>query len=221
MLSQPLPDGGAAVKLLKLAVCPHARSPQNQMKAEADREFLKYLLSKRKVSGPREYKFSWLDITSAEREKLYEIGEQSGLLTHYEFSGIKAAGTSRNDAARRVLDKTRERAFLKLKTELGRTAHFWFRPRQLSSLYIDFYWRKAKVGVVVTGPLMDDLWHAGRKRIGAFRFARNYFSNSPPELRNLTILVVSYYTVWHQPSEFVAAIKEQLIASGHYPRLSA
>jgi hypothetical protein len=191
------------------------------VKAEADREFLKYLLSKREVSGPREYRFSWLDITSAEREKLYEIGEQSGLLTQYEFSGIKSAGTSRNDAARRVLDKTRERAFLKLKTELGRTAHFWLSPRQISSLYIDFYWRKAKVGAVITGPLMDDLWHAGRKRVGAFRLTRKYVSNLPPELRDLTILIVPYYMVWHQPSEFVTAIKEQLIASGHYPRLSA
>jgi hypothetical protein len=190
------------------------------MKAEADREFLKYLLSKRKVFGPREYRFSWLDITSAEREKLYEIGEHSGLLTQYEFSGMKSAGTSRNDAARRVLDKTRERAFLKLKTELGGKAHFWLKPRQLACLYIDFYWRKAKVGVVVTGPLMDDLWHGGRKRVGAFRLTRKYLSNLPPELRDLTILIVPYYMVWHRPSEFVTAIKEQLIASGHYPRLS-
>jgi hypothetical protein len=203
-----------------LEVCPHAGSPQNQMKAEADRQFLKYLLSKRKASGPREYKFSWLDITSAEREKLYEIGDQAGLLTHYEFSGIKTAGTSRNDAARRVLDKTRERAFLKLKTELGRTAHFWFRPRQLSALYIDFYWRKAKVSVVITGPLMDDLGHAGRKRVGSFRFARRFFSKLPTDFRDLTILAVPYYVIWHQPSEFVTAIKEQLIASGHYPRLN-
>jgi len=191
------------------------------MKVEADREFLKYLLSKRKVSGPRAYRFSWLDITSAEREKLYEIGEQSGLLTHYEFSGIKSAGTSRNDAARRVLDKTRERAFLKLKTEFGGTAHFWVRPRQLSRLCIDFYWRKANVGVVLTGPLADDLLHAGSKRVGDFRLTRNFLSNLPPALRYLTFLVVPYYVVWHQPSEFIGAIKQQLIASGHYPRLNA
>jgi hypothetical protein len=189
------------------------------MKVEADREFLKYLLSKRKVSGPRGNRFSWLDMTSAEREKLYEIGEQSGLLTQYEFSGIKSSGTSRNDAARRVLDKTSERAFLKLKTEFGGTAHFWVRPRQLS--FIDFYWRKAKVGVVLTGPLMDDLWHAGRKRVGDFRLKRNILSDLPPEMRYLTLLVVPYYVVWHQPSEFIGAIKQELIASGHYPRLSA
>src|ERR1700674_1816636 len=113
---------------------------RQSMKVEADEKFLKYLLSKRREFGPRAYKSSWLDITSAEREKLYEIGEQSDLLTQYEFSGVKSAGTSHNDAARRVLDKTRERAFLKLKTELGRTAHFWLSPRQISSLYIDFYW---------------------------------------------------------------------------------
>ena len=191
------------------------------MKAEADREFLAHLLSKRKVSGPRDDRFSWLNITRAEREKLYQIGEQAGLLTQYEFSGIKTAGTSRNDAARRVVDKTRERAFLTLKTELGGKAHFWLSPRQFASLYIDFYWRKAKVGVLITGPLMDNIWEAGKKRIGSFRFAKRIFSKLPPEFRDLTILAVPYYVVWHQPSEFVTEIKEQLIASGHYPRLSA
>jgi hypothetical protein len=113
------------------------------MKVEADEKFLKYLLSKRRELGPKAYKFSWLDITPAEREKLYEIGVQSAVLTQYEFSGVKSAGTSRNDAARRVLDMTHARAFSKLKAEFGAKAHFWVRPKKLCFLHIDFYWRKA------------------------------------------------------------------------------
>src|ERR1700680_4071176 len=85
---------------------------RQSMKVEAHEKSLKYLLSKRRELGPGSFgKFSWLNITSAEREKLYEIGEQSDLLTQYEFSGVKSAGTSHNDAARRVLDMAHGRAF--------------------------------------------------------------------------------------------------------------
>jgi hypothetical protein len=187
------------------------------MNAEVDEKFLRYLLSKRKEIGPRRYRFSFLDITSGERKRLYEIGEQAGLLTPYEFSGIKSAGISRNDAARRVLALTRERAFTKLKVEFGAKAHFWVQPKQCF-LYIDFYWRRANLGVVITGPLMDHLYRAGPER------TRDHHVKSLSrsfELKGLTILTFPYYVVWHHPSEFIKKIRQKLIGSGHYSRLNA
>ena len=191
------------------------------MKVDADENFLKYLVSKRREFGPRAYKFSWLDITPAEKEKLYEIGAQSGLLTQYEFSGVKSAGTSRNDAARRVLDTTHGRAFSKLKAEFGAKAQFWVRPKQLCLLHVNFYWRKAHLGVVITGPLMDDLRRAGPERTRDERIERDFINALPPDLRGLTVLTFPYYVVWHQPSEFIKTVTQKLIGSGHYPKLSA
>lgn len=186
-----------------------------------DEKFLKNLLSKRREFGPRAYRFSYLDITSAEREKLYEIAEQSGLLTHYEFSGIKSAGTSRNNAARRLIQATRDRAFSRLKREFGAKAHFWVRPIQLYVGDIDFYWRRAKLGVTITGPLLDAHDRAGLERVRDRRFEYDFASTLPPELKGFAVLTFPYYEVWHQPSEFIRKIRHSLVASGHYPRLSA
>ena len=187
------------------------------MKPEVDEKFLKHLLSKRKEFKLGSYPFSWLDITPAEREKLYEAGEQCGFLTTYEFSGIKASGTSRNDAANRLLDKTHERAFTKLKAEFGSKAHFWVKPKQLCFLRVGFYWRLARIGVVITGPPRDDLNRFGPARTKDSCSVRQDFL--PPDLKGLTLLSFPYYVVWHQPSEFIRKIRQKLIASGHYPRL--
>ena len=113
-------------------------------------------LSKRKHIFHGGSVFTWLDIDSNERRKLYEIAKQHGLLTEYQFSGIKACGVSRNDAVRWLMEKTRNRALEKLRVEFGSRAHFWVRPRRLSYVDIDFYRRSAKLGIVITGPLKDD-----------------------------------------------------------------
>lgn len=187
------------------------------VKAPEHQEFLTDLLSKRKDIDLNGYgRVSRLDITSDEREKLYEIGERCGLLTTYEFSGISCSGMSRNDAARRLLDKTRKRAFARLRDEFGAAAHFWPEPRQLPT--VDFYWRLAKLGVVITGPLFD---YSGptAARARDVRTDRNYHC-FPKNLKDLMILSFPYYFVWHHPSEFIAKIKQKLVASGRYPRLS-
>jgi hypothetical protein len=181
-----------------------------------DEKFLKHLLSKRKELGPRSHRFSCLDITPAEKEKLYEIGAQAGLLTQYEFNGIKSVGTSHNDAACRVLDMTRQRAFSKLKAEFGAKAHFWVKPKQLCYPQVDFYWRKAQLGVVISGPLKDALHRGGPERI-----RDEHIEMLPTEQSRLSTITFPYYIVWHQPSEFIKKIRQKLIASGHYPRLGA
>lgn len=187
----------------------------------ADEKFLKGLLSKRKESGTRSLRYSWLDITPADRERLYDIGKRSGLLTRYEFSGITSSGISRNDAARMLLHITRKRAFEKLRTEFGAKAHFWANPQQFGFLGIDFYWRLAKLAVVITGPLRDNLKRAGqtRTRDSWIGFQGDDLCKLSPNTTDLAVLTFPYYVVWHHPSDFIAEIREKLVASGCYPRL--
>lgn len=130
-------------------------------------EFLKGLFSKRKQLRLRSGSLSWLDLTATERDKLYEEAEKRGLLTRYEFSGIQSLGISRNNAADRLLQATRQHAFEKLKAEFGAKARFWADPPQLSSLGVDFYWKLAKLAIHITGPLTDAVWRAGPTRARA------------------------------------------------------
>src|SRR5438445_8333442 len=178
-----------------------------------DQEFLSSLFSKRKEHRLGRNSFSSLDITPAERKKLYEMAQQRGLLTSYEFSGIQSFGISRNDAARTMLQKTRERALEKLRNEFGAKAHFWVNPRQLWS--VDFYWRSARVGVVITGPLQDDLSRGARVRRRDSRVGAKQRSVSIPGVNswNLTLLSFPYYAIWHHPSDFLSRIKHKLIVS--------
>lgn len=190
------------------------------MKSGLDEKFLKHLLSKRKEIKFGTDSLSWLNITATEREKLYEVGAQCGLLTSYEFSGVKSLGTSHNNAARRLLDKTHKRAFARLKTEFGSKAHFWVRPKELFPM--DFYWRLARIGVAITGPLKDDLNRRGPARTRDFRMGllEDLVSYLPPNFQGMTVLTFPYYVVWHHPTEFVRRIRQKLAASGRYPRLS-
>lgn len=167
----------------------------------------------------RTFSYTYLDITPAERTKLYALARQRGLLTHYEFSGVESFGVNRNDAARTVLQKTHERALEKLKIEFGAKAHFWVNPKQL--LGVDFYWRSAKLGVVISGPLQDDLGRADPARMRDWRFKAKERSVTIPGVNSWTIIVLTfpYYVVWHHPSDFLSHIKDRLLASGCYPRL--
>lgn len=191
------------------------------MKSEANQEFLKGLASKRKILRWGLSSFlTYLDITPAERTKLYELARQRGLLTCYEFSGIKSFGINRNDAARMMLQKTRDRAFEKLKIEFGAEARFWVNPKQLCG-EADFYWRLAKLGVVISGPLLDDLSRGDPMRGRDSRTESKERSVTIPGVNswNFTLLSFPYYLVWHHPSDFLNRIKRKLVASGCYPRL--
>lgn len=190
------------------------------MKSEATQEFLNSLSSKRKTLRlGRTSSLTYLDITPTERTRLYELARQRGLLTRYEFSGVESFGVNRNDAARTVLLKTHERALEKLKIEFGAKAHFWVNPKQFLS--VDFYWRSAKLGVAISGPLQDDLGRADRVRKRDCRFEAKERSVTIPGVNSWTIALLSfpYYVVWHHPAEFLSHIKDRLLASGCYPRL--
>ena len=72
------------------------------MNNEEVNEFFKRLLSRRRQVKVGRYSLSYLDISPADSEKLYEEAERRGLLASYEFSGVKSFGTNRNDACRRL-----------------------------------------------------------------------------------------------------------------------
>jgi len=115
---------------------------------------------------------------------------------------------------------TRERAFTKLRAEFGAKAHFWVKPKQLSFLRVDFYWRLARIGVVITGPPRDNLYRFGsaRTRDSCIDMRQDFL---PPNLTGLSVLSFPYYMVWRHPFDFVKQIRHKLIASKRYPRLSA
>jgi hypothetical protein len=180
------------------------------------------LLSKRKqIRLPGRSVLNWLDIDPNERKKLYEIAKQHGFLTEYQFSGIKAHGVSRNDAARWLMEKTRDRALKKLKVAFGSRAHFWVQPRRLSYVSIDFYWRTANLGIVITGPLKDDPHRGDPVRTKHVPPSSKDAATNAMRLgvEGLTILTVPYYHIWHRPSDFLRQIKRKLILSGRYPKL--
>jgi len=191
------------------------------MNSNITEEFLHSLVSKRKELKLTGCSISWLEITPTERKELYEIAKERGLLIGYKFSGIMSYGISRNDAGCSLLESTRERAFEKLRTEFGAKARFWIRPKQLSIIGIDFYWRTAKLGVLITGPLRDDPRRGDpvRTRDSCVGREQDFDWALPPNMKGLAILKFPYYQVWHHPSDFLDQIKHRLITSGYYPKL--
>src|ERR1700744_1280089 len=121
------------------------------------------------------------------------------------------------------MDKTRKRALEKLRGEFGSRAHFWVQPRRLSYVEIDFYWRSAKLGVVISGPLKDDPYRGDSVRAKDPAPSSKDAAISAMRLgvEDITIFMVPYYQVWHRPSLFLEQIRSKLILSGQYPKLSA
>jgi len=160
-------------------------------------------------------------LTSEERKTLYCAARESGLLMRYEFSGIPSYGVSRSHAAALLLEVTHQKALGLLRREFGSCARFWVRPKQLSILGTDFYWKKAKLGLAITGPLMDDPYRGDPKRTRDSRpeLEQQLDSLIPESMKGLAIIKVPYYLVWHQPSDFIRRINSKLIASGQYTRL--
>jgi hypothetical protein len=181
-------------------------------------EYIKELASKRRVfRSPDGFSLSYVSLTPEEEERLFEFAKGQGLLTRYEFSGIPAYGVSRNNAAHRLLEGTRQKAFELLRRVFGSSAHFRSQPSNLS--VADFYWRKARLALLITGPNLDDRTRAEptRSRDPSPKLYEEF--NSSPEKPKL--ITVPYYLVWHQPARFLDQIRQELVASGQYPRLVA
>jgi hypothetical protein len=169
------------------------------------------------------HKICWVDLTVEECKTVYDAAKERGLLLRYEFSGIAFYGPNRTYAADLLLEATRQKVFRLLRREFGSSARFWIRPTPLSFLGIDFYWRKARLGLAITGPLIDDLYRGDprRTRDSKPELEREFDCRIPVNMRGLSIIKIPYYSVWHRPSEVVNCIKKRLVASGQYPRLLA
>ncbi len=160
-------------------------------------------------------------LTPEERKTLYGAAKECGLLVRYEFSGIPSYGVTRSHAAALLLEVTHQKALGLLQREFGACARFWVRPKQLSILGVNFYWKKAKLGLAITGPLIDDP-HRGdprRTRDSRPELEQELHSGIPEGMKALAIIKLPYYLVWHQPSAFISRINSKLAASGQYPRL--
>ncbi len=115
------------------------------------------------------------------------------------------------------MERTRARAFEILRKEFGASARFWPRPENTPVPWPDFYWRKANVAVVITGPLHDVPGPATARMRSESVVNGAYFSGA---MQRMKINRLAYYLVWHRPGEFMAVIRAALVASGKYPKLS-
>lgn len=174
-------------------------------------------------SGPRSVPS--LEIQNA-KDKIREEARRRGLLHRYDFSGIVANGVSRNDAAEQLMKQARARAFDLLRKEFGASAHFWPRasiriPVLREVFSVDFYWRKANLGVELTGPLVMNRVTGELKRShGAPDFPVEFMDpRYQGEAKHVKIMKLPYYLLWHDPSRFVGEIRKALVASGKFPNL--
>jgi hypothetical protein len=153
------------------------------------------------------------------KRTLREEAQTRGLLPRSEFSGVSAHGVDRNDAAKQLMKECFARAFELLRREFGSRAHFWPRPKFPVS--VDFYWRKANLAVVLTGPLHDRLnrpMSAPRAR-DARDLVETLAEGCSGDAKYMKVLRVPYYDVYRHPSNFLATIRAELVASGKYPKL--
>lgn len=166
-------------------------------------------------------------MTETGRRSLLAECEKRGIsVQSHSFSNISIDGVSRHDAAEWLLERTFQKALSLLRKEFGACARFWPRPGDVG---IDFYWRKARLAVTISGPLnrrrfcLDN--HKVRDKIAGHRLAiaREFRFTDEKAVTQADVqeLVLPYYIVWHNPRKFLAEIRTILINSGAYPRLRA
>ena len=184
-------------------------------------EVLKKLAANRSPLNLGKAAIQFAQLTLEEKDVLYSTAKARGLLTRYEFSGVPCDGLSRTDAAGRLCEVTHQRALVLLRLEFGACARFWVKPRQLRYLDVDFYWKKANLGLVITGPLIDDPWRADPRRTRDSRdeLQLEFDSPIPNIILPVRVIKTPYYSIWHQPSAFIRHMRELLAGSRQYPRL--
>ena len=147
---------------------------------------------------------------------LEEVRALGAKVIQFDFSGIKVEGITRSDARERLMYRTFSRAFTLFKTNFGSAARF--RPR--CDEEVTFFWRKADLLVIISGPLSESFFSEGqlqRDPLCNFRFSRAT-DDIPTGIHELQI---PYYNIWHNPTAVVLHIRKNLIRSGAYPRLVA
>lgn len=161
--------------------------------------------------------------TEADRSDLMEECRRRGVcVSTYEFSNVKVEGVSRRDAGEWLFELTRKKAFAILQRAFGATARFRYGVPDRADPVVDFYWSKALLAVLITGPIhtlpfSNDKAHRARK--WDLDFARSLGMLPGIPKNGVQRVDVPYYRVWHNPVKFVEEIREKLLASGAYPRL--
>lgn len=165
-------------------------------------------------------------LSHEDRALLHNAARERVDFRNYEFCGVQVSGIDRSGAIIELMQDTFAKVFQLLKVQFGARAHFRPRPDSLRDLHVDFYWERAKFGIGITGPNIDDPTRLDNARTRHSIERRRYYEwlvdegiGYPDQARGLTLVQVPYYVIWHQPSLFVEDIKKVLLNSGAYPKL--
>ena len=163
------------------------------------------------------------DIT-LDMERLIKDASERGLLG--VLSGLPQGAVQKLKLRADKLLQTLERAHGLLRKEFGAVARFQrnkrFQPngKKISKEWPEahFYWKRARIAVLITGPRIDDFDSATeKKRNDSLRFLQEQGKAPFPD--EITILTIPYYKVVKQPTRFLAKVRKALIESGAYPKL--
>jgi hypothetical protein len=138
----------------------------------------------------------------------------------FDFSNVKIEGVSRYDAGEWLLELTRLKAFDLMRVEFGACARFQVGPT------FDFFWRKAQLAMIILGPLMKQRFYSDGKMKRSKKVEDLSFMKEMGWLPNIAeakvkVLNVPYYRIWHNPRNVLDEVRNQLVASGAYPRLAS
>lgn len=135
----------------------------------------------------------------------------------FEFSGISAEGSTRDEATTVLIEKTVQRAHELFRVEFGSRARYMFRPklkgwiRNALVVPVDFYWRTGFVVSSVTGPIGTRGFREPGQSIQSFQVSGHSSS--------CVWVPIPYYLIWNNPKKAIEIIKAELLATGKYPRL--
>jgi hypothetical protein len=118
------------------------------------------------------------------------------------------------------MERTHQKAFDLLRKEFGSTARFETGYRRV----IDFFWRRARLAMAISGPLRPRLLHDGpmfQDKAPDLNLAR-WCRELPGFPKTGVVLVaVPHYMVWHRPQQFLTETRLMLLNSKAYPRLNS
>lgn len=163
------------------------------------------------------------DIT-LDLQKLIGDAAERGLLG--VMSGLPVSAVEKMKSRAGKLLQAQERAHELLRKEFGAVARFQrnkrFQPngKKISREWPEahFYWKRARIAVLITGPRIDDFSSSTeKKRNDSLQFLQERGNAPFPD--DITVLPIPYYVVTKQPRQFLEQVHEALSASGAYPRL--
>jgi hypothetical protein len=129
-------------------------------------------------------------------------------------------GTEPPNDVEKFMERTRQKAFDLLRKEFGSTARFEIGYRPV----IDFFWRRARLAMAISGPLRPRLFSDGpmmQDKAPDLDFSRWMMMLPRFPKTGVVLVAVPHYMVWHRPQHFLAETRMMLLNSKTYPRLNA